>query len=68
MNPQAKVLEMLKNRGSVTSPEFVRECQGWDHRKCISRLRRQGHQIISRKVDGKNYHEYLLYEGQMRFF
>lgn len=42
---QAKVLDMLQTRGAVRSRDFVRECQGWDHRKIITRLRRAGHPI-----------------------
>lgn len=42
---QQKVLEMLQTRKVVRSREFIRECAGWDFRKAITRLRRQGHKI-----------------------
>lgn len=45
MNPQAEILEMLKERKVVSSREFIRECSGWDFRKCITRLRKKGYPI-----------------------
>ena len=45
MSPQEQVLQMLKERKVVRSREFIKECAGWDHRKIITRLRRQGHPI-----------------------
>jgi len=65
-NPQEQIKEYLQTRGIATSVELTKF--SWDHRKIISRLRAQGMQIISRKVEGKNYHEYLLYEGQLKLF
>ncbi len=42
---QQQILDMLRTRGAVWSREFIRECEGWDFRKSISRLRRIGHRL-----------------------
>ncbi len=47
MGPQDQILEMLRTRKIVKGREFIRECQGWDFRKCITRLRRQGYPIVN---------------------
>lgn len=62
--PQEQIRDYLKARGIATSPELVKI--SWDFRRCISRLRRQGMQIVGRRVKGKNYNEYVLYEGQIK--
>jgi hypothetical protein len=65
-NPQEEIKRYLQARGIATSVEL--QAFTWDFRKAITRLRRDGMQIISRKVKGKKYHEYLLYQGQMKLF
>lgn len=42
---QAEILKMIRTRKIVRSRDFVRELQGWDFRKAITRLRRQGYPI-----------------------
>ena len=65
-NPQEQIKEYLQTRGIATSPELVK--MSWDFRRCISRLRRQGMRIDSRRVEGKNYHVYILNQEQLRLF
>ena len=43
--PKAQVMRMLQERKVVRSREFIRELSGWDFRKCISRLIREGKPI-----------------------
>ncbi len=64
--PQSQILEMLRTRKRVTSAEFVREVQGWDFRKCISRLRRKGYPIESSIRPGDKYATYIWVDEQMR--
>jgi hypothetical protein len=63
-NPQDQIRDYLRARGIATSPELVQI--SWDFRRCISRLRKQGMQIVSRPTPGKNYSTYVLYEGQVK--
>lgn len=62
---QDKVLRMLKERRVVRSREFIRECQGWDHRKIICRLRAKGEPIENINPVGVEA-VYVYGEGQMR--
>lgn len=67
-NPQEQIREYLRSRGIATSVEL--EVFTWDFRRVISRLRRQGMQIVTRPTPGKKYATYLFYEGpaQLRMF
>jgi len=53
MKQQAMVLWMLQTRGRVKSREFIRELEGWDFRKCITRLRRRGYVIENISLAGQ---------------
>jgi hypothetical protein len=68
MNPQAQILEMLKARKVVRSREFIRECAGWDFRKCITRLRRQGEPIENIAPQGQEAVYVYKDGGQMEMF
>jgi Helix-turn-helix domain len=58
--PQKMILEMLRTGRQIKSREFIRDCQGWDHRKAISRLRRQGWNIHSEIRPGEHEATYQL--------
>ena len=60
MKPQKMILEMLMSGRPIRSREFIRECQGWDHRKAISRLRRMGWNITSEIQKGEREATYRL--------
>lgn len=60
---QAIILEMLKTRKMVRSREFIRECQGWDFRKAITRLRRQGFPIRNISPPGQEA-TYIWADGE----
>lgn len=68
MNPQAQILEMLKSRKVVRSREFIRDCQGWDFRKVITRLRKQGHPIQNIAPAGQEGIYVYQDGGQMEMF
>ena len=46
------ILRILQERRIVTSREFIRDCKGWDFRKCICRLQRKGHFIYNANPPG----------------
>jgi hypothetical protein len=64
VNPQSQILEMLRTGRPIKSREFIRDCQGWDHRKAISRLRRQGWNIVSEIQPGEREATYRLEPSQ----
>ena len=68
MNPQAQILEMLRTGKPIKSREFIRDCQGWDHRKAICRLRRQGWDIRSEIPRGEREAVYRLVPKQEGLF
>lgn len=60
---QEMILNMLRTRKVVKSREFIRECQGWDFRKCITRLRHKGYPIENLNPPGMEA-EYHWMEGR----
>lgn len=59
-DPQAQILNLLMTGRPIESPELIRECQGWDFRKSICRLKNKGFHIISEPTPGKRYFTYRL--------
>lgn len=64
--PQKAILEMLRTGRPIRSREFIRECAGWDHRKAICRLRKQGWNIVSEIPHGEREATYKLVPRQER--
>lgn len=66
--PQDQILSILREGRPVKSEEFIRRVLGWDHRKAISRLRRQGWDILSEIRPGDRQATYTLRAKQERLF
>jgi hypothetical protein len=53
VDQQAQILDIIRTRRAVYSRELIRECQGWDFRKAITRLRRKGFPIVNVSPAGR---------------
>jgi len=66
--PQQQILEMIRTRKQVRSREIIREVPGWDFRKAITRLQRQGHPIVNLNPPGIEACYAWMDGGQMEMF
>lgn len=62
---QIEILHMIQSRKIVYSRDFIRELAGWDFRKAITRLRRQGYPIENLRPPGTEG-AYAWIEGMNR--
>jgi len=62
---QEMILNMIRDRKQVYSREIIREIPGWDFRKAITRLQRQGHPISNLNPPGVEACYVWLDGGQM---